>query len=175
MAGLLVALNGTLIVYEQYVMAETLFTFLLAAAALALVLGARRASWRLYALGGLLLALATLDRAAAELLLPVVPLVALVWHRSGSGRPRATPVAMLAGFLVLIAALDAGDLGPGRQPRGLGAGRGAVLARHPRDPDAHQPRPSAVPRTWPIRPARRRAASPTTASSRTICRATSRC
>ena len=41
-AGLLVALNGTLIVYEHYVMAETLFTFLLAAAALALVLGARR-------------------------------------------------------------------------------------------------------------------------------------
>src|SRR5207302_5044977 len=99
-AGLLVALNGTLIVYEQYVMAETLFTFQLTAAALALALGARRASWRLYVLGGLLLALASLNRAAAELLLPVVPLVALVWHRR-LGLAARLSGAMLAGFLVV--------------------------------------------------------------------------
>jgi 4-amino-4-deoxy-L-arabinose transferase-like glycosyltransferase len=100
-AGLLVALNGTLIVYERYVMAETLFTFLLAAAALALVVGARRASWRLYALGGLLLALASLNRTAAQLLLPVVPLVALLWHRR-FGLAGRLSAALLAGFLVVV-------------------------------------------------------------------------
>src|SRR5687768_2031269 len=60
-AGLLVAVNGTLIIFVRYVMSETLFTFLVTAAALALVFGARRASWRLYGLGGLLLALASLN------------------------------------------------------------------------------------------------------------------
>lgn len=100
-AGLLVALNGTLIVYEHFVMAETLFTFLLTAAALALVLGARRSSWRLYALGGAFLALASLNRAAAQMLLPVVPLVALLWHRRLRSAVRATG-ATLAGFLVLM-------------------------------------------------------------------------
>lgn len=100
-AGLLVALNGTLIVYEHFVMAETLFTFLLTAAALALVAGAQRASWRLYALGGALLALASLNRAAAQLLIPVVPLVALLWHRKLGAVTRYTG-ALLAGFLVLM-------------------------------------------------------------------------
>jgi 4-amino-4-deoxy-L-arabinose transferase-like glycosyltransferase len=115
-AGLLVALNGTLIVYERYVMAETLFTFLLTAAALALVVGARRASWRLYALGGLLLALASLNRAAAQLLLPVVPVVALLWHRRLGLAARLSGAA-LAGFLVLalpwmlVTWLQAGSLG----------------------------------------------------------------
>jgi 4-amino-4-deoxy-L-arabinose transferase-like glycosyltransferase len=104
-AGLLVALNGTLIIYERYVMAETLFTFLLAASALALVVGARRASWRLYTLGGILLALATMTRAAAELLLPIVPLAALLWHRGlgwrGVGLAVRLSVAVIAGFAVL--------------------------------------------------------------------------
>jgi 4-amino-4-deoxy-L-arabinose transferase-like glycosyltransferase len=104
-AGLLIALNGTLIIYERYVMAETLFTFVLAAAALALVMGARRESWRLYALGGALLALATMTRAAAELLLPLVPLVAVFWHRGvgwrGIGLAACLSAATLAGFAVL--------------------------------------------------------------------------
>jgi 4-amino-4-deoxy-L-arabinose transferase-like glycosyltransferase len=115
-AGLLVALNGTLIVYERYVMAETLFTTLLTASALALVLGAQRSSWRLYALGGALLALASMNRAAAQLLLPVVPLVAVLWHRHVRLAARMTG-AMLAGFLVLalpvmlLTWVQAGSLG----------------------------------------------------------------
>lgn len=99
-AGLLVAINGTLIVYERYVMGETLATFLLCAAALALVMAAQRASWRLYAVGGLLLALASLTRASVQLLLPLVPLVALLWHRQVHLTARFSG-AMLAGFLVL--------------------------------------------------------------------------
>lgn len=99
-AGLLVALNGPLIIYERYVMAETLMTTLLTAATLALVVGMRRASWRLYALGGLLLALATLSRAAAQLLLPIIPLLALAWHRRIGVAARMTG-AMLGGFAIL--------------------------------------------------------------------------
>jgi 4-amino-4-deoxy-L-arabinose transferase-like glycosyltransferase len=115
-AGLIVAANGTLIVYEQYVMAETLFTFLLAAAALALVVGARRESWRLYALGGLLLALASLNRAAAQLLLPAVPVVTLLWHGQVKLAARLSG-AMLVGFLALalpwmtVTWIQAGSLG----------------------------------------------------------------
>src|SRR3712207_5686556 len=75
-------------------------TTVLTAAALALVVGMRRTSWRLYALGGLLLALATLSRAAAQLLLPIVPLVALAWHRRLGTAARMT-AATLAGFLIL--------------------------------------------------------------------------
>ena len=99
-AGLLVALNGTLIVYERYVMGETLATFLLCAAVLALVMAAKRASWRLYALGGLLLALASLTRASAQLLLPIVLLAALLWHRRVGPTARLSG-AMLAGFGLL--------------------------------------------------------------------------
>ena len=115
-AGLLTAINGTLIVYEHYVMAETLFTFLLAAAALALVVGARRGSCRLYALGGVLLALASLDRAAAQLLLPMVPVAALIHHRRLRPAVRYTG-AMLAGFAILalpwmlVTWVQAGSLG----------------------------------------------------------------
>ncbi|MGE3909187.1 MAG: ArnT family glycosyltransferase [Chloroflexota bacterium] len=99
-AGLLVALNGTLIIYERYVMAETVFTFLLTAAALMLVLGMQRASWRLYAASGLFLALASMNRAAAQLLLPIVPLAALLWHRRPVLAAKLTG-AMLAGFLIV--------------------------------------------------------------------------
>jgi 4-amino-4-deoxy-L-arabinose transferase-like glycosyltransferase len=115
-AGLLVAINGTLIVYERYVMGETLATFLLCAATLALVAAAQRASWRLYALGGLLLALASLTRASAQLLLPVILVVALAWHQQVRLAARMSG-AMLAGFLVLalpwmaVTWLQSGSLG----------------------------------------------------------------
>ena len=99
-AGLLVALNGTLLIYERYVMAETLFTFLLTASVLALVLGMQRSSWRLYALGGVLLALASMNRAAAQLLLPLVPVAALLWYRQLRSAVKLSG-AMLAGFLVV--------------------------------------------------------------------------
>jgi 4-amino-4-deoxy-L-arabinose transferase-like glycosyltransferase len=83
-------------------MGETLATFLLCAAALALVAAAKRASWRLYALGGLLLALASLTRASVQLLLPVVLLAALIIHRQLRLTARLAG-ALLAGFLVLAA------------------------------------------------------------------------
>ena len=133
-AGLLVALNGTLIVYERYVMAETLFTFLLTAAALALVLGAQHTSWRLYLLGGALLALASMNRAAAQLVLPVVPVVALLWHRQVKLTARMTG-AMLAGFVVLslpwmaVTLVQSGSLGAS----GLGE---ALFWRGSREPPA---------------------------------------
>jgi 4-amino-4-deoxy-L-arabinose transferase-like glycosyltransferase len=157
-AGLLVAVNGTLIVYERYVMSETLFTFLLTAAALALVMGARQAAWRLYALGGLLLALASLNRAAAQLLLPAVILVVLLWHRPVKLAARLSG-AMLAGFLVLalpwmaVTWTQAGSLGAS----GLGE---ALFWRGSREPpnliSREIGRPSDV--TDPVRTQARRVA-----------------
>ena len=149
-AGLLVAMNGTLIVFERYVMAETLLTFLLAAAALALV--RRRASAHpggSMLLGGLLLALASLSRAAAQLLRA---------HRAAGGAALApsgqacrSPFSGDAGRVPGAGgALDAADLAPGRQPRRVGAGRGAVLARLPRSSELDQSRDrSAVGRRGP--------------------------
>ena len=115
-AGLLIALNGPLLIYERYVMAEALFTTLLVAAALAVAVGMRRAAWRPYALGGLLLGVATLCRPAAQLLLPIVPLAALAWHRRVGTAVRLS-AATLAGFAVLampwmtITYVQAGSLG----------------------------------------------------------------
>jgi hypothetical protein len=115
-AGLLIALNGPLIIYERYVMAETLFTTLLVGAALAVVVGMRRASWPHYAVGGLLLGLAALCRPSAQLLVPVVLLAAFCWHRGRSTSPRMAAAA-LAGFGLLavpwiaLTYVQAGSLG----------------------------------------------------------------
>ena len=144
MAGLLIALNGTLIVYERYVMGETLATFLLCAAALALVVAAKRASWRLYALGGLLLALASLTRASVQLLLPIVPLVALLWHRPVRLAARLSG-AMLAGFLVLALpwmALTLVQAGSFSAPRDLARPCSGAGARETPKPDQPRDRPA---------------------------------
>lgn len=77
LAGLGAAFSGPLLVYEHYVMAETLFTTLLAAAAFALV-AARRSGRHAVALaGGALLALGWLVRPAALLVVPLIPLAFL--------------------------------------------------------------------------------------------------
>lgn len=99
-AGLLVALNGTLLIYERYVMAETLFATLLVGATLLLAVGMRRATWRPYALGGLALGVAALCRPTAQLLLPVIPVVALAVHRPITRAVRLGGAA-LAGFAVI--------------------------------------------------------------------------
>jgi 4-amino-4-deoxy-L-arabinose transferase-like glycosyltransferase len=73
-SGLLVAINGALIVGEHYLMSEGLFIPLLALSVLALI-GAGRAdrAWR-FLLAGLLLALTALCRPIAQALFPLVPL-----------------------------------------------------------------------------------------------------
>jgi hypothetical protein len=121
-------------------------------------MGARQAAWRLYALGGLLLALASLNRAAAQLLLPAVILVVLLWHRPVKLAARLSG-AMLAGFLVLalpwmaVTWTQAGSLGAS----GLGE---ALFWRGSREPpnliSREIGRPSDV--TDPVRTQARRVA-----------------
>lgn len=78
-AGLLSALSGPLIVTEHYVMSETLFSLVLSASLLLLILGLRRRSVRLLAAGAVVLGLAALTRPVAQLLVPLFAVLTL-WH-----------------------------------------------------------------------------------------------
>ena len=116
-AGLLVALDGALILSEHSVMTEALFGTLLVAALVALLLGAwtsrrplesgrearapSRAHWIWYLLGGLLLGLASLTRPVAQILLPLVPLALLLIGRRW--RPALLGSAIVGlGFLLVL-------------------------------------------------------------------------
>lgn len=80
-AGLLVALNGALVLSEHAIMTEALFDPLVVAALTALVGGLRTRRLWLYTAAGLLLGLATLVRPVAQALLPLLPLGVLVVER----------------------------------------------------------------------------------------------
>jgi hypothetical protein len=80
-AGLLVALNGALILSGQSVMTETLFTAVFLAALLVLVLAGRTGRWWWALLAGLLLAAASLTRPVAQALVVLVPLAMLLGLR----------------------------------------------------------------------------------------------
>jgi 4-amino-4-deoxy-L-arabinose transferase-like glycosyltransferase len=116
-AGLLVALDGALILSEHSVMTEALFGTLLVAALVALLLGVRasrrplesgrdarapsRAHWIWCLLGGLLLGLASLTRPVAQILLPLVPLALLLIGRRW--RPALLGSAIVGlGFLLVL-------------------------------------------------------------------------
>jgi hypothetical protein len=100
-AGLLVALNGALVMSEHTVMTEALFVPLIAGSMTALVWALR--SGRLWALGlaGLLLGLATLTRPVAQALVPVIPLVILLVSRAWRPTILRSAVALGAFGLVL--------------------------------------------------------------------------
>jgi 4-amino-4-deoxy-L-arabinose transferase-like glycosyltransferase len=84
-AGLLVALNGALMLAEHSLLTEALFVPLVTATMLALVGAVRSGRLWLYALTGLLLGAATLTRPVAQVLVPLIPLGALLampsWRR----------------------------------------------------------------------------------------------
>jgi hypothetical protein len=109
LASLVTAVGGQLLIYEHYVLAESVFAFLLAAGVLAGVAACR---WgRLPALaGGLTLGLATLFRPIAEGTLVLVLAIFLV-----AVRPRRRALALgacaVAGFLVVLAPPLLSDLG----------------------------------------------------------------
>jgi hypothetical protein len=81
LGGLLIALNGALILSGQSIMTETLFTALLLATLVALVLAGRTGSWPLAILAGLGLGLTALTRPVAQALVILVPLAFLVYTR----------------------------------------------------------------------------------------------
>src|SRR5699024_920408 len=81
LGGLLVALNGALILSGQSIMTETLFTALLLVTLVALLLAGRTGSWPLAILAGLGLGLTALTRPVAQALVILVPLAFLVYTR----------------------------------------------------------------------------------------------
>ncbi|MFN8522946.1 MAG: glycosyltransferase family 39 protein [Chloroflexota bacterium] len=100
LAAVLVALNGGLLIYERYVMAETLFTTLLTWSMVCVTAGARRRSTWLLAAAGALLGGSALTRPTAQLLVPLMLLglwpfwrpAAAYWHAAA---------AMLGAFLLV--------------------------------------------------------------------------
>ena len=101
LAGLLVALNGPLLIFEHYVMAETLFTCLLTLTPVASVWAARRAEPRLLLGAGLLFGLASATRQTAQPLVVLAPLALLLaglgWRATARGA-----VYLAAGFGVVV-------------------------------------------------------------------------
>jgi hypothetical protein len=127
LAGLLVALDGALILSEHSMMTETLFGALLVATLAALLAGHRTGRWRWYLLGGLLLGLATLTRPVAQILVFVVPVVlmllALTRRPTVNGEVLGSSVA-LTPRSALVPALSQGERG---LRRGLGVGLRACV------------------------------------------------
>jgi hypothetical protein len=103
LAGLSVAVGGQLLIYEHYVLAETVFALLLTLGLLALVASVRRPStaWRLAATGGALLAAASLFRPIAEVVVPLLPIYFLAAVRPGRRAWLLSGVAVV-GFVGLM-------------------------------------------------------------------------
>ena len=100
LAGLLLALSGPLVITEHYVMSEALFGVLLLATILAAVTALRGRRLGLLALAGVLLGGAALTRPVAQLLLPVLALLALAtWPR---WRPSLVALGLLAACYLLV-------------------------------------------------------------------------
>jgi hypothetical protein len=86
LGGLAVALSGPQIIYEHYLMTESLFTLLLVIAALALIAGLRRTSWRLYLLAGFLFGLCALTRPVGQLFPLLIPVAVFLVRPPGAPR-----------------------------------------------------------------------------------------
>jgi hypothetical protein len=88
-AGLLFALSSPQLIYEHYVITEPVFTFVLVASVLTMIVAVKRDRWQWYALAGLLIGVAALTRPVAQVLIPLVPaylwLVFRSWRRAAVG------------------------------------------------------------------------------------------
>lgn len=80
--GLLAGLSGPLLIYEHYLITESVFGFLLVAAVCSFVAGLSRRRDELLALGGLALGLAALTRPVGQVVLVVLPIVFLTHFRA---------------------------------------------------------------------------------------------
>ena len=106
-AALSVALGGQLLIYEHYVLAESIFAMLLTVALLALVAGTARPipSWRLVAAGGALVAGASLFRPISEVVMPLLPLYFLATVRPARRAWVLTAVAAVGFLAIMLPAL----------------------------------------------------------------------
>jgi 4-amino-4-deoxy-L-arabinose transferase-like glycosyltransferase len=101
LAALLVALDGALLLLGQSIMSETLYTPLLLASLVALLLGLRGGRRPVLLLAGLLLGLVALTRPAAQLVLPLVLLAVLLALPGWRARLLATGLVCLGYGLVV--------------------------------------------------------------------------
>jgi 4-amino-4-deoxy-L-arabinose transferase-like glycosyltransferase len=99
--GLLVALDGALILSEHSVMTETLFGALLLATLVLLVLAARRGQWAWCLAAGVALGAATLTRPVGQILIPLVPLAFLLAGGKGRNALRGS-ILVGVGFLLVV-------------------------------------------------------------------------
>jgi 4-amino-4-deoxy-L-arabinose transferase-like glycosyltransferase len=114
-AGLLTAISAPLVAYEHYLLAETLFAFVVTAVLVSLVWATRSGRGRLWLLGGLLVGLATMVKPIAQGFLPIALaggyLAAARWRRlsrwaswpAPSRLALIAPGLLLTGYIVAIA------------------------------------------------------------------------
>jgi 4-amino-4-deoxy-L-arabinose transferase-like glycosyltransferase len=100
--GLVAALSGGLLIYEQYLMTESTFTFLLTAAVFLYLLGIRRDSNWAYLASGVAIGLATLNRPHAQMLLAIGPPIVLLHTRKWRPTLRATILTGVAAALLIV-------------------------------------------------------------------------
>jgi hypothetical protein len=97
----LIAASGPLLIYERYVMSETLFGTLLTATVLMLILAIQKNDLRLFAASGMLLGVDALCRPVAQALLVLVPVLVLVLM----GRSRRSLIAAGVTVVAMLAVL----------------------------------------------------------------------
>lgn len=102
LAGLAVALSGGLLIYEQYVLTESLFTFLLALGVYLYLLGLQGGAIGYYLGTGLAIGLATLTRVHAQVLVLAIPCIVLLSYRRWCRPVRGTALAVLAAAVVIV-------------------------------------------------------------------------
>lgn len=100
--GLAAALSGGLLIYEHYVLTETLFTFLLTFSVALFLLGLRRQCGRWFVASGLVLGLAVLTRPHAQVMLVLGPLTLAFCQRRWRPVLRASALFLLAAAVVLL-------------------------------------------------------------------------
>jgi 4-amino-4-deoxy-L-arabinose transferase-like glycosyltransferase len=101
-AAVLVALDSVLVVYEHYILSESLFTPLLLGAGLLFVNALRRDRPAWYLLAGLALGVAVLARPIAQAALLAVPLAVLARRSSLSATWRPTLLVLGAAALLVV-------------------------------------------------------------------------
>ncbi|MCC7371932.1 MAG: glycosyltransferase family 39 protein [Chloroflexi bacterium] len=111
LAALSVAIGGQLLVYEHYILAESVFAMWTALAVLAIILAARaeRRAWQWALVGGLAIGLASLFRPIAEVLVPLAPLYLLALLRPWR-RALALSALVVVGFVLAMGPAMLADL-----------------------------------------------------------------
>lgn len=102
LAGLASGVAGGVLVYEHYLLSEALFAFLLTLGVFLYVVALRRGHLGWYAGAGLVVALATLTRVHAQILIVAAPVLALLCCRGWRREVRGTLLAALVAGVVLV-------------------------------------------------------------------------